>query len=304
MTIEPKFSPEFHSVPDALIDVCLADDVHLLDTFLQEGGLKHINAFGMHDRTALMLAAAWNASQSVSLLLRRGANIHMKDPDGNTALHLAAENNSKKSLQALIHGEALLDDQNRLGYTALHLAAAEGFLACTKELLIAGAQMDLTTLEDGATPLDLALKEGHQSVVLLLRSWDPTWSSRRRQGSHPAIQTWSEAQVAAFLRKLAMSQYVPLFMDHGIDGLALSEMTDNRLEHELHMDRPMHRVRLLEAVLFTQLHNGQMPPPPAQDDDEGSSKAPAASVVLAPVSPPRRRRSPSKGAAPSLSKLE
>ncbi|KAF0720528.1 Aste57867_247 [Aphanomyces stellatus] len=320
--VEPKFTQDFESIPDALIDVCLADDVQLLETFLREGGLAHINDVGKHDRTPLMLSAAWNASQSVALLLRY---IHGAAPMSSSktptairyvarcsmdtasakvsilmidiliqALHLAAENNAKKSVEALVHGGALLDDVNDWGYTALHVAAAEGCLACAKELLIAGAGMDMTTCEDNATPLDLALKEGHQQMVLLLRGWDPTWSKRRwangQQRMHPAMQTWSEAQVADFLRRIAMSQYVPVFLDRGIDGLALSEMTDARLEDELKMDRAVHRVRLLEAILFTQLNDGHVQPRGVDDDD--NVHATGTAPPLAPVSPPPRRAAP------------
>ncbi|RHY90948.1 hypothetical protein DYB37_001896 [Aphanomyces astaci] len=306
MAIAPEFAVDFESIPDALVDVCLTDDVHLVDTFLHEGGLQHIDGYGKHERTALMLSAAWNASLAVGLLLRRGANVHLKDPDGNTALHLAAENNAKHCVQALVHGGALLDDQNVWGFTALHLAAAAGHMACTKELLVAGARMDLATADDGDTALDLALREGQQPVVLLLRGWDPQWSSRlclHRQ--QPAMQTWTEAQVADFLRSHAMSQYVPVFLLHNIDGLALSEMTEARLENELNMDRPKHRVRLLEAVLFTQLHASSTSHPPsssgvADNDADTAIKSKTTMESLPPVSPPRRPRpqSPSPYLAP------
>ncbi|ETV98187.1 hypothetical protein H310_08915 [Aphanomyces invadans] len=292
MAVAPAFAADFESIPDALIDVCLADDVHLIDTFLQQGGLQHIDATGKHDRTPLMMSAAWNASRAVELLVRRGANVHLKDPDGTTALHLAAENNAKQSVQALVHAGALLDDQNAWGLTALHLAAGGGHVACAKELLVAGARLDLTTVDDGDTALDLALRDGHQSTVLLLRGWDPQWSSRLcRHRLEPAMQTWTQAHVADFLRSHAMSQYVPQFLAHNIDGLALSEMTDTTLESKLKMDRPKHRVRLLEAIMFTQLHStanhAHLPPEgathPANTDATKSTVAP-----LPPVSPPRR----------------
>ncbi|RQM21364.1 hypothetical protein B5M09_009850 [Aphanomyces astaci] len=286
MAIAPEFAADFESIPDALVDVCLADDVHLVDTFLHEGGLQHIDGYGKHERTALMLSAAWNASLA--------------------ALHLAAENNAKQCVQALVHGGALLDDQNAWGFTALHLAAAAGHMACTKELLVAGARMDLATADDGDTALDLALREGKQPVVLLLRGWDPQWSSRlclHRQ--QPAMQTWTEAQVADFLRSHAMSQYVPVFLLHNIDGLALSELTEARLENELNMDRPKHRVRLLEAVLFTQLHASSTSHPPsssgvADNDADTAIKSKTTMESLPPVSPPRRPRpqSPSPYLAP------
>ncbi|RHY36724.1 hypothetical protein DYB34_003898 [Aphanomyces astaci] len=257
MAIAPEFAADFESIPDALVDVCLADDVHLVDTFLHEGGLQHIDGYGKHERTALMLSAAWNASLA--------------------ALHLAAENNAKKCVQALVHGGALLDDQNAWGFTALHLAATAGHMACTKELLVAGARMDLATADDGDTALDLALREGQQPVVLLLRGWDPQWSSRlclHRQ--QPTMQTWTEAQVADFLRSHAMSQYVPVFLLHNIDGLALS-------------------VRLLEAVLFTQLHASSTSHPPsssgvADNDADTAIKSKTTMESLPPVSPPRRLR--------------
>jgi len=55
---------------DTLIDAALTDDVQILDKFLQEGGIHVINEYGYYDRTALMQAAAWDAHQSVALLIR------------------------------------------------------------------------------------------------------------------------------------------------------------------------------------------------------------------------------------------
>ncbi len=197
---------------------------------------------------------------------------------------MAAENNAKKCLRALIKAGALLDTQNLYGYTALHVAAAEGHVQCTKELLIAGAQMDLVThdrndgFNGGAyTPMDVALKEGHQNVVLLLRRWDPSWSRRHASSPSDCIQTWSVTQVGVFLRRLSMAQYVPVFSEHNIDGLALAEMTEARLEKELQITRPMHRIRILENVLMAQMEHmhlvtchkrTDMDAPDVDDDDE------------------------------------
>ncbi|OQS07283.1 hypothetical protein THRCLA_00711 [Thraustotheca clavata] len=224
----------------------------MLDAFLQKHDYSSIiNEFGQHERTALMLASAWNAHHAVSLLLRRGANVNMKDPDGNTALHLAAENNAKKCLHLLLKANCMLDEQNIWGLTALHIAAAEGSVECTKALLISGARTDITTYENHTTALDEAMKEGQKSIVRLLREWDPSWSNRLRQSSTPTLPTWSIAQVAKFLQKLTLSQYTPAFAH--ADGLTLMQLTEDDLEHKYGMTRIAHRIRLLEAIAIEQL---------------------------------------------------
>ncbi|OQS00499.1 hypothetical protein ACHHYP_03431 [Achlya hypogyna] len=271
-------SPEASA--DALVAIALSNDAALLDAYLQRFCTESndaINDRGQHDRTALMLACAWHAHHTVHLLLRRGANCNLKDPDGNTALHLAAENNAKRCLHHLLQTNVLLDEQNAWGWTALHLSAAEGALECTKALLIAGARPDIVSHVDRETPLDAALKEGHADVVALLRTWDPAWSKRR--AATPGIATWTAADVAKFLRKLSLPQYEDAF--HAVDGLGLMQLTDDALETAFGMVRPAHRLRLLEAIALERLNATRFPSPPSE-----AQVAPAPSAVLPHKLPP------------------
>ncbi|KDO24320.1 hypothetical protein SPRG_10395 [Saprolegnia parasitica CBS 223.65] len=243
---------------EALIEIALTNDVAMLDALLQtlENRDHVINGYGKHDRTALMLASAWHAHHSVHLLLRRGADGNLKDPDGTTALHLAAENNAKHCLHQLVHANVLLDEQNVWGWTALHMAAAEGALECTKALLIAGARTDILAHETNDTPLDVALTGGHAEVVALLRRWDPVWSSRDASAPRQ-MAVWSTSEVADFLRSLSLAQYLPAF-EH-TDGLELQDLYDERLSATYGMHRAAHRLRLLEAIVLERLR--QMTPP-------------------------------------------
>ena len=63
-----------------------------------------------------------------------------------------------------------IDAQDRAGYTALHYAAQAGLKKCVEYLLAHGANVFGETLRERLTPYDLAMRENHQEIALLLES--------------------------------------------------------------------------------------------------------------------------------------
>lgn len=102
--------------------------------------------------TTLMQAAAAGCSDTVQLLVDRGAGLHYQDNRGNTAL-LNAQ--SASTMKILLDAGALVDAQNDDGQTILHISALERDGERVQLLLERGA--DATLLDRmGHTAEELA----------------------------------------------------------------------------------------------------------------------------------------------------
>jgi ankyrin repeat protein len=155
-------------------------------------------------KTALHIAAEQKSTDAIQLLLSKGARTDLKDKNGDTPLHVAAqvdcpeavsfllEKNSKigaadiknrngktaldealqknhfKTAQALLNAGASIEIRDAFGYTPLLNAVANGKEETVKFLLDQGAEIN--TLGRGRTPLHIAAKAGHASIVALLLS--------------------------------------------------------------------------------------------------------------------------------------
>jgi ankyrin repeat protein len=130
-----------------------------------------VNARDRQGTTPLFIAVWRNRPEIVRFLLAKGADVSAAGAAGSSLLHVAAMSSQLEVAKALIERRADLGARNGLGNTPLHVAAAfnqEDGMA--RLLLEAGAQVNATNALDGATPLDVALREGHTAVAELLRS--------------------------------------------------------------------------------------------------------------------------------------
>lgn len=110
---------------------------------------------GGGERTPLMWAASNDrgATEAMQLLLQKHAAIDTADKEGNTALTCAVMGQVEKSVQLLIDGGANLNLRNNQGETALYIAChyIRG-AANAAQLLQAGADPNIAD-NDGITPL-------------------------------------------------------------------------------------------------------------------------------------------------------
>jgi ankyrin repeat protein len=105
-------------------------------------------------------------------LVSSGANLELRTNDGTTPLMLAVSGREAE------HGELvrlLLQSgadpnatRSRDGARALHMAACWDKHETSRELVLAGAEINARTLE-GETPLDIAIDEGHHQTACILR---------------------------------------------------------------------------------------------------------------------------------------
>jgi uncharacterized protein len=98
--------------------------------------------------TPLMRAARLGRLEIVRELITLGANLELRNADGNTALWLACFSNDRAVVAALIDAGASLDNQNDNGATCLMYAASSGRHELVQLLLDRGADAQLRNYDD------------------------------------------------------------------------------------------------------------------------------------------------------------
>ena len=129
-----------------------------------------INSALPNGTTPLMHAARVGDVEAVKGLLSRGADPALMNADSNGALWFACFADSEACAGALIDAGAPLDSQNVNGATALIYCASAGKTPLVRQLLQAGANPDLMTLDD-FTALELAAN--HECLKLLKAARSP-----------------------------------------------------------------------------------------------------------------------------------
>ena len=88
------------------------------------------------------------------LLLARGADVGVRDKDGQTPLHTAATFGDEEHLRVVLDHGAEINARDAAGRTPLHCAADLGRIEATIYLVCRGADVSLRD-HDGRTPQDL-----------------------------------------------------------------------------------------------------------------------------------------------------
>jgi ankyrin repeat protein len=168
-------------------------DAEMMDLLLKAGA--EVNAPNHAGTTPLMLAAASGKPQAVKLLLDRGASVNAKDTlNGETAVMFAAAVNAAPSIKLLAERGAELNTVSKVleprdpsdkrdginpnrrhqegpwlgGMSALHFAAREGHLDATRELVAAGADVNIVALTDKMPPITTAIINGYFDLAKFL----------------------------------------------------------------------------------------------------------------------------------------
>ena len=114
------------------------------------------------------------APMMAQLLLERGANVHLRDKNGQTPLHCILNQASDEFLdpffeviRLLLEHNVDVDAQDNNHSTPLHLASCSGSIKAIQLLLQYGANIQLQDI-NGDTPFQVALARGRQEVMQLL----------------------------------------------------------------------------------------------------------------------------------------
>lgn len=114
-----------------------------------------------------LMIAAWEGNiPLMQLFVDRGANIDYLSRIGEQAITLAAWRGHQKAVEWLIDRGASLDPPDKT-WGALHYAAFSGNRRIADLLIARGAKLD-SRAPNLATPLMMAVREGHESIVQAL----------------------------------------------------------------------------------------------------------------------------------------
>lgn len=126
---------------------------------------KDLNLLNKEDRTPLMIAAENGYPTTALALIHSGADVNKKNSQGQTALMLASKGNNAYTLNFILKQTLEIDETDNHGWSALHYAADSGNSTSAQVLLSQGANANKHAHRDGATPLILAIKNGHYDVI-------------------------------------------------------------------------------------------------------------------------------------------
>jgi ankyrin repeat protein len=117
--------------------------------------------------TQLCWAAQNGHSETIKLLIDKGAEINAVNKNNETPLHLAAQNGHSETVKLLIDKGAEINAINKNNETPLHLAAQRGHSETVKLLIDKGAEINAIN-KNNETPLHPAAQKGHSETVKLL----------------------------------------------------------------------------------------------------------------------------------------
>ncbi len=120
------------------------------------------------ERPALIVAVERGHRPIVERLLREGADLNARTPDGVTPLYAAAFHGRTEILRLLLAAGAQVDCRAAHGRTALFTAAAEGQVGAVEVLLSAGADPNARSdpEEMAQTPLGSARRAASYCAAL------------------------------------------------------------------------------------------------------------------------------------------
>ncbi|WP_455756289.1 ankyrin repeat domain-containing protein [Sulfurimonas sp.] len=117
---------------------------------------QNINESGKYGNSALMKAVREARSDIASELIEAGADLELRNIDGNTALWNACFGQDYKCVEQLVKAGIKLDSMNDNDVTALMYSASAGKADMVKLLVEYGADKSIENL-DGFKAIDLAI---------------------------------------------------------------------------------------------------------------------------------------------------
>jgi len=184
--------------------------------FLEEDGL-----------TPLHLAAVRDSVTVATLLVLWGADIDARAESGATPLHWAAFSGSNRVAERLIERGADVNARDKMGRIPLHYASN---VDVAWSLIKRGADVNARD-KDGITPLHLAVREGHEDVVLILLKHGADVNAVTAQKATPL-------HVAAYYGKAEIAE---MLIKHGADVNARSINGHTPLHYTVLMYGPLFR---------------------------------------------------------------
>lgn len=156
----------------------------VMEALLKKGPASMVQQVNNKGRTALFIAAANNAIDTVRVLLDRGAVIDQADTGGSTPLLYAAANGHTDVVTFLVTRGASIHHTNGEGETPLSCAVAQCHTDVVTFLLTRGAAINHAN-EQGETPLSIAVHNGEKEIIFALLKAEANVNTADKEGNTP-----------------------------------------------------------------------------------------------------------------------
>jgi ankyrin repeat protein len=129
--------------------------------------------FGSRDIDGQLSMAAWEGNVTLmKSLIAKGADVNATCCGRMPPMHAAAYGGHNKAIEYLLEQGAKVDIGGKFNETALMIAVTEGHYDTAKLLIDKGASVNAYDEVEYATPLKLAIMNGHKKIISLLQKHD------------------------------------------------------------------------------------------------------------------------------------
>ena len=187
------------------------------------------DARDMMGYSALHIAVSNNIPSCVQPLLGLGADINIRNNEGESPVLLASKLGHEDVLTSLLKSGADTSIVDVGGGGCLHLASMSGHVSCMKLLLEHGVEADLSD-QSGTTPLMLASGGGHKAAVIMLLEAGASVDRQSHQGMCPLHLTVSGGHLDLVMILLEVGAY-PNYVVRTQEGQWTPLDTATRAEH-------------------------------------------------------------------------
>ncbi|XP_053407058.1 fibronectin type 3 and ankyrin repeat domains 1 protein-like isoform X2 [Mercenaria mercenaria] len=143
-------------------------DLEMLEKVIESGDVK-IDVPDKYGFSPLMQASVKGYESCVEILLKHGADVHLRNDAGKTALMLACFAGQLECVKILRKNGAKYDDFDRGGSAPIHWAVDGGNVKLLDWMIEDGADVNLRDMNSGWTPLiRCASVTGHRDIGLSL----------------------------------------------------------------------------------------------------------------------------------------
>jgi ankyrin repeat protein len=145
-----------------------------------------INCQDANGCTPLAVAVQYMQTDAVIYLIKNGADLTVKDGNGDSALHWAAYKGSEELIGLLMYFMPReMDVEDKFGQAPIHLAALGGHHGVVEFLLKENGAACNNKDKNGLTPLDLAMKKSNVQCEWVLRQNKATsgWDLLKKMGT-------------------------------------------------------------------------------------------------------------------------
>ena len=162
-----------------------------------------MNATDNYGETVLQWASENGHTEIVKMLLEKGADVNAKRNCGNAALSSASYGGYTEIVKMLLKNGAIVNAEDNHGWTALQLASENGRIEIVKMLLADGADVNAKN-NDGNTALQVASETGHTDIVAMLTAAAKVRDSKQktmeqvvnRDVKIPSLSTLAQRQMS------------------------------------------------------------------------------------------------------------